>query len=401
MHPNYIGQALQQLSGDVRNFAEMPSRNAYRQSMAELEGAKFEAEKPMIEMQAGEAREMMRPATVSDLIPANAPPEIQALIVAENNIEGQPSVYDRWKASTGITEGENGVLMRDGKPMPYYAFRSPRYQGVFTDIMKGAIKADKYADFKSAREGGEPLTPDQKINALRKQGQQIRYLLENAARRGDKIGAEAFMRDAQNIKERIEGLQGALATEDDRKWQKEFEQFKANLKPEKRDKVKVWVNPDNRNDRQFVVEGNTPREGLVPWEDSGFDTADASKPEVSPSKAVDKIVTLEKARANLKQTGGLGDMAFGLMMAIDPERAEKAQENAANGDFQAAEEAIDYAVDYYRGFLPDVKGEDEPVNPGKEIEDAIKAQYPDAYKVGDEWHVKKDGTEYAIDVEGL
>jgi len=322
-------------------------------------------------MQAGEAREMMRPATVSDLIPANAPPEIQALIVAENNIEGQPSVYDRWKASTGITEGENGVLMRNGKPMPYYAFRSPRYQGVFTDIMKGAIKADKYADFKSAREGGEPLTPGQKINALRKQGQQIRYLLENAARRGDEIGAKAFMRDAQDIKERIQGLEGAL--EEERKLQQEKDLYKwkqqnKSYKPTDFESAyNQWVaDPENEGKDKAYFKNNI------------WDKKD-TKPEYTPGEALEKIQKLEQAKVRLQQTGGIGDVAYGFMMALDPtgERAKKAREDAEKGDLGAAEKAIDDTIAYLKKFAPDNYNIEDP-DVFNDLSQRIVERHPEA-----------------------
>lgn len=244
MYPNYVGQSLRQLSGDVRNFAEAPSRNAYRQSMAELEGAKFDAQKPMIEIQAGEAKEQLRPATMQDVVSDGMPEHIKAAIFADNNIEGQPSAIDRIFATTGVTKGDDDVLYRDGKPLPYYAWRSPRYQQKVTGVLKSIIKPNKYAAFESAylepkiKDGTatpeeiakykkfSELTPEQNRAALQKHGQDLRWLYADAMRRGDKVEAENIWRDAEYNANQIEGIDKQIAADLDFEREKKLIAYK-------------------------------------------------------------------------------------------------------------------------------------------------------------------------------
>lgn len=331
MHPNYVGNALRTLSGDVRDFVEAPSRNAYRQSMAELENAKFNAQKPMIELQTAEAREQLAPVTVDDIGMRDAPPHIQAVQFSENNIDGLPSNIHRYARAMGADELRGKVFYRNGKPVPRYVLKSETYLRRSRPIRHGSIDPVRHIESELAmlndkKAAGEKFTPDEQAkyqkytnmgdaDFVRAYNNKVNYLRDESRKAldaGDLEFADWLMKEAQFAIGQRDEYQNRVNAASDFQKQKELMAYEASLRNKDAVTAKkptTWMNPNNPKEIVNLPLGEMPPDGWVEYQpptDGGSPGAMAQKVDLfMRSYGVDQATATNMVRKDDQLNGRL------------------------------------------------------------------------------------------------
>jgi hypothetical protein len=238
--------------------------------MAELEGAKFDAQKPMIELQQAEAKEKLAPVTIYDIGIPDAPPHIKNITFTDNKIEGlQPNIVRiaRAMGADGL-QNINGVptFVKNGKPVPRYVLKSDSYLKRSRPILQTSIDPlrndqSTLAMLEDIKAAGKKFTPEQQrqyetitkrsdadyMKAYRNKLKNLHDEILAARNRGDNEFANDLLLQAQWDKEQYLDYKGRVDEKRAFEQQKELIEFENTLNSRGVDKTNVGQLIDERN----------------------------------------------------------------------------------------------------------------------------------------------------------